>query len=96
MKKFIKTFDEKNYAVKDLLKLFKNEFTAPAKTMETYSLTTKSFGFRDYTVIIDNGLMRIYEDWFDDEGEYHLIIKFVVDTTNFATWGDFEKYLRRK
>lgn len=97
MKKYIILHDEKNYNnVSDLIRFFKNEFSAPQKAMNTHMLCSKPFGFKRYTVMIDDGKMRIYEGNFNENGDFYLSIKFTINIKNFATWGDFEKYLRRQ
>lgn len=93
MKKYIIEYDT-NYKSSDLINFFKNEFSAPLKSMDRYLLASKSFGFRDYSVIIDNNIMKIYEGKFNENGSFNRDIKFTINIKNFATWGDFEKYLR--
>ena len=95
MKKYIIKHDT-NYKSSDLINFFKNEFSAPLRAMDRYSLTSKSFGFRDYSVIIYNDLMKIYEEKRNEKGMFNVDIKFTINIKNFATWGDFEKYLRRQ
>ena len=95
MKKYIIEHDI-NYKASDLINFFKNEFSAPLKSMDRYSITSKSFGFRDYSVIIYNDLMKIYEEKRNENGDFNIDIKFTISIKNFATWGDFEKYLRRQ
>ena len=95
MKKYIIKHDI-NYKAPDLINFFKNEFSAPLKSMDRYSITSKSFGFRDYSVVIDNDIMEIYEEKRNEKGMFNVDIKFTINIKNFATWGDFEKYLRRQ
>lgn len=95
MKKYIIEHDI-NYKASDLINFFKNEFSAPLKSMDRYSITSKSFGFRDYSVIIYNDIMKIYEEKRNKNGNFDIDIKFTINIKNFATWGDFEKYLRRQ
>ena len=95
MKKYIIEHDT-NYKSSDLIKFFKNEFSAPLSAMDKYSLASKSFGFRGYSIIIDNGIMKIYEEKRNENGDFNRDIKFTINIKNFATWGDFEKYLRRQ
>ena len=85
-----------NYKSSDLINFFKNEFSAPLKSMDKYSLASKSFGFRGYSVIIDNDIMKIYEEKRNEYGKFNMNIKFTINIKNFATWGDFEMYLRRQ
>ena len=93
MKKYIIEHDT-NYKSSDLINFFKNEFSAPLRAMDRYSVTSKSFGFRGYSVIIYNDLMQIYEEKRNENGDFNIDIKFTINIKNFATWGDFEKYLR--
>ena len=93
MKKYIIEHDI-NYKSSDLINFFKNELSAPLKSMDKYSITSKSFGFRDYSVVIDNDIMEIYEEKRNEKGMFNVDIKFTINIKNFATWGDFEKYLR--
>ena len=95
MKKYI-IEHEINYKASDLINFFKNEFSAPLSAMDKYLLESKSFGFRDYSVIIDNDIMKIYENKHNENGAFNRDIKFTINIKNFATWGDFEKYLRRQ
>ena len=95
MKKYIIEHDT-NYKASDLINFFKNEFSAPLRTMNKYSLASKTFGFRDYSVIIDNNIMKIYEEKLNENGSFNRDIKFTINIKNFATWGDFEKYLSRQ
>ena len=95
MKKYIIEHDT-NYKSSDLINFFKNEFSAPLKSMDRYSITSKAFGFRDYSVIIYNDIMKIYEEKRNKNGDFDIDIKFTINIKNFATWGDFEKYLKRQ
>ena len=95
MKKYIIEHDI-NYKASDLINFFKNEFSAPLKSMDRYSITSKSFGFRDYSVVIDNDIMEIYEGKHNEKGMFNVDIKFTINIKNFATWGNFEKYLKRQ
>lgn len=95
MKKYIIEHDT-NYKASDLINFFKNEFSAPLRAMDKYSLASKTFGFRSYSVFINNDIMEIYEGKHDENGLFNADIKFTINIKNFATWGDFEKYLRRQ
>lgn len=95
MKKYIIEHDT-NYKSSDLINFFKNELSAPLSSMDRYSITSKSFGFRSYSVIIYNDIMKIFEEKRNENGDFNIDIKFTINIKNFATWGDFEKYLRRQ
>ena len=95
MKKYIIEHDT-NYNSSDLINFFKNGFSAPLKSMDKYSITSKAFGFKGYSVVIDNDIMKIYEEKRNEKSMFNRDIKFTINIKNFATWGDFEKYLRRQ